>query len=197
MVLFSLISEHGHGSRIVDEFAGAGGRTRGLTKTYGTSDPPVLALRGVSLELARGERVALLGKSGSGKSTLLNLLGGLDRPTSGQLEVAGEDLSTLSAAQLARFRSTSVGMIFQSFNLIGSRTALQNVELPMIFAGQPRVQRRETARDAFAHVGLEGRLRHRPAQLSGGECQRVAIARAWPIGRNCCWPMSRPAISTA
>ena len=153
-------------------------RTRGLTKTYGTSDPPVLALRGVSLELARGERVARLGKSGSGKSTLFNLLGGLDRPTSGQLEVAGHDLSRLSAAQLARFRSTSVGMIFQSFNLIGSRTALQNVELPMIFAGQPRVQRRETARDALARVGLEGRLRHRPAQLSGGECQRVAIARA-------------------
>ena len=136
----------------------------------------------MSLNLERGQRVALLGKSGSGKSTLLNLLGGLDRPTSGQLEVAGQDLGRLSATDLARFRSTSVGIIFQSFNLIGSRTALENVELPMVFAGHPPAQRREIARAALADVGLADRLRHLPAQLSGGECQRVAIARALANG---------------
>lgn len=149
-----------------------------LTKAYGTSDPPVLALRGVTLEVERGQRVALLGKSGSGKSTLLNLLGGLDRPTSGRLEVAGHDLGRLSAGELARFRSSSVGIIFQSFNLIASRTALENVELPMVFAGKPAAERREIAREALAAVGLKDRMRHRPAQLSGGESQRVAIARA-------------------
>jgi predicted ABC-type transport system involved in lysophospholipase L1 biosynthesis ATPase subunit len=142
----------------------------------------VLALRGVTLQFARGERVALLGKSGSGKSTLLNLLGGLDRPTSGHLEVAGQDLADLSATNLARFRSTSVGIIFQSFNLIGSRTALENVELPMVFAGRPRAERHRIAREALTGVGLAGRLHHRPAQLSGGECQRVAIARALSNG---------------
>jgi len=153
-----------------------------VTKRYGTSDSPVFALRGVSVEVAQGQRVALLGKSGSGKSTLLNLLGGLDRPTSGQLQVAGQDLSSLSPRHLARFRSTSVGIIFQSFNLIASRTALENVELPMTFAGLAPAQRRKTARDALAAVGLTGRLHHRPAQLSGGECQRVAIARALANG---------------
>lgn len=149
-----------------------------LTKAYGTSVPPVLALRGVTLEVERGQRVALLGKSGSGKSTLLNLLGGLDRPTSGRLEVAGHELSRLSAGELARFRSSSVGIIFQSFNLISSRTALENVELPMVFAGKPAAERREIAREALVAVGLKDRMRHRPAQLSGGESQRVAIARA-------------------
>lgn len=153
-------------------------RAMDLTKAYGSSDPPVLALRGVTLEVPRGQRVALLGKSGSGKSTLLNLLGGLDRPTSGRLEVAGRELSRLSASELARFRSSSVGIIFQSFNLIASRTALENVELPMVFAGKPAAERRQIAREALLAVGLKDRMHHRPAQLSGGESQRVAIARA-------------------
>ena len=153
-------------------------RTIDLTKSYGTSVAPVYALRGVSLDVQRGERVALLGKSGSGKSTLLNLLGGLDRPTAGSLEVAGRNLCRLSERELARFRSTAVGMIFQTFNLIPSRTALENVELPMIFAGDPPRQRRNEARLALEAVGLGARLQHRPAQLSGGETQRVAIARA-------------------
>jgi predicted ABC-type transport system involved in lysophospholipase L1 biosynthesis ATPase subunit len=157
-------------------------RAVNLTKSYGTSDSAVLALRGVSLQLEHGQRLALLGKSGSGKSTLLNLLGGLDRPTSGHLEVVGQDLGRLSATDLARFRSKSVGMIFQSFNLISARTALENVELPMVFAGCPPAERREIARDALAAVGLAGRLHHRPAQLSGGESQRVAIARALANG---------------
>ncbi len=149
-----------------------------LTKHYGTSGLPVRALRGVSFQLEQGQRVALLGKSGSGKSTLLNLLGGLDRPTSGGLEVAGRELGRLSGAELARFRSTSVGMVFQSFNLIGSRTAIENVELPMIFAGRAPAQRRAIAAEALSAVGLADRLDHRPSQLSGGESQRVAIARA-------------------
>jgi predicted ABC-type transport system involved in lysophospholipase L1 biosynthesis ATPase subunit len=138
----------------------------------------VYALRGLSIDVARGERVALLGKSGSGKSTLLNLIGGLDRPTTGDLEVAGSDLGRLTGRELARFRSTSVGMIFQSFNLIPSRTALENVELPMVLTGRSVRERRAYAAQALEAVGLMARLHHKPAQLSGGENQRVAIARA-------------------
>ncbi|HVU87795.1 MAG TPA: ABC transporter ATP-binding protein [Pirellulales bacterium] len=150
----------------------------GLAKSYGGASAPVHALRGVTLTVRPGERVALLGKSGSGKSTLLNLLGGLDRPSSGALHVAGQDLTALADRPLAQFRSAAVGMIFQSFNLVMSRSALENVELPMIFAGQPAAARRTIARQALEAVGLGERLDHRPAQLSGGENQRVAIARA-------------------
>ncbi len=149
-----------------------------VTKSYGGSTAPVFALRGVTLDIRRGERVALLGKSGSGKSTLLNLLGGLDRPTTGALRVAGHELDRLSGRELARFRSASVGMIFQSFHLIPSRTALENVELPMIFSGHAPSQRRAEGRRALEAVGLTARIYHRPTQLSGGENQRVAIARA-------------------
>jgi predicted ABC-type transport system involved in lysophospholipase L1 biosynthesis ATPase subunit len=153
-------------------------RTADLAKWYGKPAARVHALRGVSLEVARGERVALLGKSGSGKSTLLNLLGGLDRPSAGSLSVAGYDLARASSAQLAGFRLTVVGMIFQSFNLIPSQTALQNVSLPLVFAGRTPAQRRATAREVLEAVGLGGRLHHRPSELSGGEQQRVALARA-------------------
>jgi putative ABC transport system ATP-binding protein len=149
-----------------------------IAKAYGSAAAPVYALRGISLEVRRGERVALLGKSGSGKSTLLNLLCGIDQPTRGSRQVAGRDLERLSGRELARFRSQAVGMIFQSFNLIPSRTALENVELPMIFAGRPPRQRHAEARSALEAVGLGERLQHRPAQLSGGEAQRVAFARA-------------------
>ena len=149
-----------------------------VVKSYGAAASPVQALRGVSLTIARGERVALLGKSGSGKSTLLNLLGGLDQPTSGRITVAGQDLARLNARELARYRLTRVGIIFQAYNLIATRTALQNVELPMIFAGRPPRERRAIARDALEAVGLGGRTEHRPVELSGGEQQRVAIARA-------------------
>jgi ABC-type lipoprotein export system ATPase subunit len=153
-------------------------RTADVVKSYGTATAPVHALRGISVEVRHGERVALLGKSGSGKSTLLNLLGGLDRPSSGTIEVGGRRLADLSGDELARHRLDTVGMIFQSFNLIPSRTALENVELPMLFAGKPPRERRDLARQALDAVGLGARLRHRPAELSGGEHQRVAIARA-------------------
>lgn len=149
-----------------------------VVKTYGSAASPVHALRGVSLELRRGERVALLGKSGSGKSTLLNVLGGLDRPTSGNVFVGNQDLAQMSGNELARYRLTKVGIIFQSFNLIPSRTAAQNVEIPMVFAGRGPRDRRAAARCALEAVGLGERLHHRPAELSGGEHQRVAIARA-------------------
>jgi len=153
-------------------------RTVQLTKTYGAASALVHALRGVSVTILRGERVALLGKSGSGKSTLLNLVGGLDSPTSGSVEVAGRELAKLTSSGLARHRLNAVGMIFQAFNLILSRTALQNVELPMIFTGQSRRERRTAARRSLEAVGLGHRLDHRPSELSGGEHQRVAIARA-------------------
>ena len=153
-------------------------RLTNVTKSYGAGSSQVHALRGIAVEIAPGERVALLGKSGSGKSTLLNLIGGLDKPTSGKIDVAGQNLGSMTSSQLARYRLTMVGMIFQSFNLVATRTALQNVELPMIFAGQAPAARWAAGQGALHAVGLSERLHHRPNELSGGEHQRVAIARA-------------------
>jgi ABC-type lipoprotein export system ATPase subunit len=153
-------------------------RTTDLSRVFGGKSAPVHALQGVSLEIRRGEKVALLGRSGSGKSSLLNILGGLDRPTSGAVEVAGRDLTRLDARRLAEYRSTTVGMIFQSFHLVAARTALQNVELPMVFTRRPARERRAAALRALDAVGLAERVRHLPGELSGGEKQRVAIARA-------------------
>ena len=149
-----------------------------VRKVYGAKDALVEALGGISIEVASGERVALLGKSGSGKSTLLNLLGGLDRPSAGRLCVGGRHLDQLSGRAMARFRSTTVGIIFQSFNLIASRSAIENVELPMVFAGRSPRDRLAAARRALEAVGLGDRLHHRPDEMSGGESQRVAVARA-------------------
>ena len=149
-------------------------RTRDLHKSYG----PVSVLRGVTLEVAAGERVAVLGKSGSGKSTLLHLLGGLDVPTSGDVVVAGRDLGRISRNERAEFRMSTVGVIFQAFHLVSSRSAVENAELPMMFAAVPVRERRRQATAALEAVGLGHRLTHRPAELSGGERQRVAVARA-------------------
>lgn len=149
-----------------------------LIKTYGGHTAEVRALDCVSFDVARGERVALLGKSGSGKSTLLNLLGGLDQPTSGVVTVDQQNLTTMNARQLANYRRLGVGMIFQSFHLIPSKSALENVTLPLIFAGESQRDRTEKAMEALCSVGLKDRLDHRPTELSGGEQQRVAIARA-------------------
>ncbi len=149
-----------------------------LAKVFGSPSAPVHALRSISLAVPTGQRVALLGKSGSGKSTLLHLLGGLDRPTSGSIRVAGKDLARLTANELAQYRLATVGMIFQAYNLIPTRTAIENVELPMILAGRSPLERRNAARQALEAVGLGQRILHRPVELSGGEHQRVAIARA-------------------
>jgi putative ABC transport system ATP-binding protein len=151
---------------------------RQLTKTYHAGSAEVSVLRGIDLTIGDGERVALLGKSGSGKSTLLNLLGGLDRPTSGSIEIGGRDLAGFTADELARHRLATVGMIFQAFHLIPSRTAIENVEMPLVFGGTPRKERLERSRRILEEVGLAHRLDHRPSELSGGERQRVAIARA-------------------
>ncbi len=149
-----------------------------VVKSYGAEPSVVTALRGVSLEVERGERVALLGKSGSGKSTLLNLIGGLDRASAGSIQVEGQELAGMTGEELASYRLATVGMIFQAYNLIASRTALENVCLPLILAGRGRTERLVAARQALEAVGLGGRVDHRPAELSGGEHQRVAIARA-------------------
>lgn len=149
-----------------------------LTKIYALGKIRVTALMDVSLELEAGTFAAVTGISGSGKSTLLNLLGGLDTPTSGTIEVKGRRISDFSRNELAAYRRTNVGMIFQSFNLIPSFTALDNVELPLMFASILKRERKQKAAEMLDKVGLSARRQHRPAELSGGEQQRVAIARA-------------------
>ncbi len=141
-------------------------------------DTVVRALEGVSLEIAAGEMVAVMGPSGSGKSTFMNLIGCLDRPTGGEYELAGEAVSGLSGDALAAIRNRRVGFVFQQFNLLARTSALENVELPLLYTSMPRAQRRERARRRLEQVGLGGRLDHHPRQLSGGQQQRVAIARA-------------------
>ncbi|MCA9016424.1 MAG: ABC transporter ATP-binding protein [Planctomycetaceae bacterium] len=150
----------------------------GVSKSYGKLHPAVNAVNEISFVVSRGERVALLGKSGSGKSTLLNMIAGLDRPTVGKICVSGRILSELSATAIADYRRECVGMIFQAYNLVPWRTALQNVELPMVFDRRGKAERVAAAREALAAVGLAERMEHRPSELSGGEQQRVAIARA-------------------
>ena len=152
--------------------------TESLTKHYPMGDAVVRALDGVSIAISEGELVALLGTSGSGKSTLLNLIAGLDHPTSGTVRINGTDISKMSPEQLSRHRRENVGMIFQSFNLVSTMTALENVTLAMMFAGVPKTEREQRAAQLLESTGLKGRQRHRPKELSGGEQQRVAISRA-------------------
>ena len=152
--------------------------TRDLKKHYRMGEATVRALDGVSLTIGQGEFVGLLGTSGSGKSTLLNLIGGLDQPTDGSLVIFDRDLARMSRLELSEHRRRNVGIIFQSFNLVPSMSAEENVALSMMFAGVPRAAREQRAAALLESVGLADRRRHRPRELSGGEQQRVAIARA-------------------
>src|SRR6185503_20609395 len=151
---------------------------RDVTREYRMGTEVVRALAGVSVAINGGEFVAISGTSGSGKSTLLNLFGGLDRPTSGDILFAGESLAPLSSREMSRYRLRRVGMIFQSFNLIPTMTARQNVALALAFAGLSKTARRERSRQLLDRVGLSQRVDHLPSELSGGEQQRVSIARA-------------------
>jgi putative ABC transport system ATP-binding protein len=152
---------------------------RGVRKIYRRDTQEITVLDGIDLQVPEGEFVALMGPSGSGKTTLLNLIAGIDRPTSGQVAVAGTDVGQLSESALATWRSQNVGFIFQFYNLIPVLTAVENVELPLLLTSLGRGQRRERALTALKVVGLADRAHHYPRQLSGGQEQRVAIARAF------------------
>ncbi len=150
----------------------------GVTKLYRMGAETIHALRGAALDIHRNEYLAIMGPSGSGKSTLMNLLGCLDTPTAGRYEFNGRNVAAMADDELAEIRNREIGFVFQTFNLLPRSDALHNVELPLIYAGVPRLERRERARQALENVGLGHRLHHKPSELSGGQCQRVAIARA-------------------
>ncbi len=153
-------------------------RLEGVSKVYGAGEAAVHALREVDLAIGRGEYVAVMGPSGSGKSTLMHILGLLDTPTSGSYRLDGREVSTLGGRRLAHLRNREIGFIFQSFNLLPRATLLRNVELPLLYAGVERRERRRRALEALEAVGLGERVHHRPNELSGGQRQRAAIARA-------------------
>ncbi|MBR5559097.1 MAG: ABC transporter ATP-binding protein [Oscillospiraceae bacterium] len=150
----------------------------GVGREYQMGEEKVYALRDVSLKVEEGEFVSIVGRSGSGKSTLMNLIGCLDRPSEGQYRLAGRSVAQLSDRELSVVRNRVVGFIFQGFNLVQDLTALENVELPLVYRGWPRAKRRQAAQTALEQLGLAERMDHRPGQMSGGQQQRVAIARA-------------------
>lgn len=153
-------------------------RLEDVEKTYIMGKVKVHALLGVNLTIKKGEYVAIMGPSGSGKSTLMNQVGALDRPTKGKVFIEGHDISKMSDNELAKLRRENIGFIFQQFNLISRLTAIENVELPLWYAGIPKIKRIKRAAELLKLVGLGDRMKHRPAELSGGEMQRVCIARA-------------------
>jgi putative ABC transport system ATP-binding protein len=153
-------------------------QTSHLSKRYGSGDTTVYALRDIDLEIEDGEFIAVMGPSGSGKSTLMNILGCLDKPSSGSYRLLGQEVATLSASRLAEVRNRTIGFVFQSYNLLPRTTALANVQLPLLYAGTPRAELDRRAAEALERVGLGARMHHMPNQLSGGQQQRVAIARA-------------------
>ncbi len=149
-----------------------------ITKTYHLGETEIPILRDIDLHIEASEYIAIMGASGSGKSTLMNIMGCLDRPTAGHYYLEGRELTTLDKNELAYIRNQQIGFVFQQFNLLPRATALENVMLPMVYAGIPKSERRQRAKEALIHVGLGDRLNNRPSQLSGGQQQRVAIARA-------------------
>jgi putative ABC transport system ATP-binding protein len=153
-------------------------RMRGIRKVYDTGKIQVEALRGIDLEVQDGEFVAVVGPSGSGKSTLMNLIGCLDSPTAGEYHLRGESVAELKRDQLAEIRNRRVGFVFQNFNLLPHISAFENVEMPLLFGGIGKRQRRERVEELLAKVGLADRMEHKPTELSGGQMQRVAVARA-------------------
>lgn len=157
---------------------------KGITKTYKLGDEVLNALDNVNFSVSAGDFVAIVGPSGSGKSTLANIIGGLDRPTSGSVVVDNNDLSRVNDGKLSSYRNQHIGFVFQSFNLQGTQTALENVMLPLVFARMKPKERKARALECLKAVGLEDRVKHRPSQLSGGQRQRVAIARALAVKPN-------------
>lgn len=153
-------------------------RLEEICKFYGVGESRVNALENISLEVKKGEMIAVLGNSGSGKSTLMNIIGCLDSPTRGRYYLDGKNVAKMSDKQLSFVRGKTIGFIFQSFNLIPSLSALENVELPLVYRGIPKSKSREMAKEALSKVGLYNRMKHSPSQLSGGQQQRVAVARA-------------------
>ena len=152
---------------------------RHLTKVFRVGSEKVVALNDISLDVPKGQICCIVGTSGSGKSTLLNQLAGLEKPTKGQVLIGGKNISTLSESQLARFRQKNIGFVFQSYNLMVTMTALENVSMPLIFRGMPKKRREMAAKKILREVGLSDRARHKPNQMSGGQQQRVGIARAF------------------